>query len=135
MEQSYLADTVLIVHFGWIIFMVYGFVLTVRAFWRPAFWDRWIFRTVHLAGILLVAGLEILGKYCPLTVWEDALRRTSQAEGEVPSQFIMGYIEKLVYPGVSPLVYLIPTYGIALFTLLISLVKPPKKFQHKSKRR
>jgi hypothetical protein len=130
--QRTLADIVLVIHLIWIIFMLYGFVLTVRAFWRPAFWDRWLFRTIHLAGIVFVASLELLHKYCPLTIWENALRQPGQSGSEAPNYFIMGYIERLVYPDVSPLVYLLPTYGIALFTLVMFLVKRPAKFRCRS---
>lgn len=122
-----LADIILIFHLLWIIFMLYGFALTVRAFWRPAFWDRRLFRTVHLAGIVFVAGLEILGKYCPLTIWENDLRRNLEPTAEYPGQFVLGLIERLIYPDVDPLVYLIPTYGIALFTVLMFVLKPPKR--------
>ena len=131
MNNRLLADIILIVHLGWILFMLYGFALTVRAFWRPAFWDRWLFRTTHLAGILLVASLELLGKYCPLTIWEYGLRRET---GE-PGYFILDWIERLIYPDVNPLIYLIPTYAIALFTLVMFVYRLPSKFRRKGKRR
>jgi len=124
MNNRLLADIILIVHLGWILFMLYGFALTVRAFWRPVFWDRWLFRTIHLGGILFVACLELLGKYCPLTIWEYGLRGTSE-----PGYFILDWIERLIYPDVNPLVYLLPTYGIALFTLVMFVVKLPAKFR------
>jgi hypothetical protein len=107
-------------------------VLVIHLIWRPAFWDRWLFRTIHLAGIVFVASLELLHKYCPLTIWENALRQPGQSGSEAPNYFIMGYIERLVYPDVSPLVYLLPTYGIALFTLVMFLVKRPAKFRCRS---
>lgn len=131
MEYHIIADIILVVHLGWIIFMLYGFVLTVRAFWRPAFWDRWLFRSIHLGGIVFVAGLEILGKYCPLTLWENALRHRYNPANDYPGNFILGYIDKLIYPDVSPLVYLLPTYGIAIFTLVMFLVKRPAKFRRR----
>jgi len=124
-----IADIILVVHLVWIVFMLYGFVLTIRAFWRPAFWNRWLFRSIHLGGIIIVAGLEILGKYCPLTLWENALRHRYNPANNYPGNFILGYIERLIYPDVSPLVYLLPTYGIALFTLVMFVVKRPAKFR------
>lgn len=127
MNDRLLADIILVVHLGWILFMLYGFVRTVIALWRPSFWDRWLFRSIHLGGILLVATLELLGKYCPLTIWEYGLRRGT-AE---PGHFVLDWIERLVYPDVSPLVYLIPTYAIALFTLVMFVWKPPSKFRWK----
>jgi hypothetical protein len=76
---------------------------------------------------LLVATLELLGKYCPLTVWEYDLRHG--ATGSEPPPFVISLIEKLVYPDVDPLVYLIPTFGIAVFTLVMFVVRPPSKFR------
>ena len=72
-----------------------------------------------------MAELELLGQYCPLTIWEYGLRRET---GE-PGYFILDWIERVVYPDVSPLVYLIPTYAIALFILVMFVVKPPAKFR------
>jgi hypothetical protein len=134
MNERLLANTILIIHFGWILFMLYGFALTVRALWRPvswAFWDRWLFRSIHLGGILFVASLELLGKYCPLTIWEYGLRRGADPSAAAPDWFVIGWIERLIYPDVSPLVYLIPTYAIALFTLVMFVWKPPSKFRRR----
>ena len=127
MSSRLLADFILIAHLIWIVFMLYGFALTVRAFWRPAFWDRWLFRSIHLGGILFVAALELLGRYCPLTVWEYHLRWGT----DEPGYFVLDWIERMVYPDVSPLVYLLPTYAIALFTLIMFAVRPPSKFRRR----
>ena len=130
MSDHLLADIILIVHLGWILFMLYGFALTVRALWRPTFlvfWDRWLFRTIHLGGIIFVAALELLGRYCPLTIWEYGLRRGT----DQPGYFVLDWIERLIYPDVNPLVYLIPTYAIALFILVMFVYRPPSKFRRK----
>ena len=132
MLHRILADTILIIHLAWIVFMLLGFVLTVRGFFRPAFFDHWLFRTIHLAGILFVALWEILGKYCPLTLWESGLRRHYNPDVDYPGSFIVGHIEKLIYPDVSPLVVIIPTIAIALFTLVMFVIRPPAKFRRQS---
>jgi len=126
-----LADFIMVVHFGWIIFMFLGFILTIRAFWRPAFFERWLFRSIHLLGILFVAGLEVLGKFCPLTIWENALRHHYNPHTEYPGSFIVGHFENLIYPDVSPIVVIVPTIIIALFTLTAFIIKPPSKFKRK----
>jgi len=125
-----LADALVVIHFVWIVFMLAGFALTVRAFWKPAFFDRWVFRTIHLAGILFVAALEILGKYCPLTVWENTLRHSYDPLQAYPGSFIVQYIAKLVYPEIDPLVLVIPTVFIAGFTLIAFVLRPPRRFRH-----
>jgi hypothetical protein len=123
-----LADAIMVAHFAWILFMLVGFVLTIRGFWNPKFFERWLFRTIHLFGILLVAGLELLNKYCPLTIWENALRRHYDPSTDYPGSFIIAHLEELIYPDVSPLVVVIPTIFIAVFTLAVFILRPPLKF-------
>lgn len=117
----------MVLHLAWIIFMLWGFVLTIRGFFHPKFFDRWLFRTVHLLGILFVVALEILGKYCPLTLWENALRGHYNPETDYPGSFIIKHIEQMIYPDVSPLVVIIPTILLATFTLVAFVLKPPAK--------
>ena len=81
MVYRILADVLVVVHFSWILFMLIGFFMTLwtvianYVFRRPShFLDRWLFRTIHLGGILFVAVLTVLDKYCPLTIWEYNLR-------------------------------------------------------------
>lgn len=73
--QILLADLILIVHFAFVLFVVGG----LPAIWAGAAmrW-RWVrsqrFRIAHLAAIVFVAGEALAGVWCPLTLWEDALR-------------------------------------------------------------
>lgn len=73
--RSLVADLILIVHFAFVLFVGGGLV----AIWAGALsgWD-WVrdlrYRIVHLAAILFVAAESLAGMWCPLTVWEDALR-------------------------------------------------------------
>ena len=131
MLQKILADIIMVIHFAWILFMLLGFVLTIRAFWRPKFFERWLFRSIHLLGILFVLALEILNKYCPLTIWENALRRHYDPNTDYPGSFIIGHIEKLIYPDVSPLVVGLPTMLIAVFTFAVFIIRPPLKFKRR----
>lgn len=140
MLYKILADFVVVVHFAWILFMLWGFVLTVRSSicvyilpaaknkW-PTFFDRWIFRTTHLAGIIYVAILTILGKYCPLTTLENALRRQYDTQLTYPGSFVVHYIERIVYPEANFLIFIIPTITIAVFTILMFIIKPPAKIK------
>lgn len=123
-----LADAIMVIHLAWIIFMIWGFALTIRGFFHPKFFERWLFRTIHLSGILFVTTLEILGKYCPLTLWENALRSHYNPETDYPGSFIIGHITDLVYPDVSPMLVIVPTIVIAAFTLAVFVLKPPAKF-------
>ena len=70
-----LADLVLLIHFGYVLFVVGGLAviwLGGALGWR---WVRnWWFRALHFAAIALVAIEALTGLLCPLTWLEDALR-------------------------------------------------------------
>jgi amino acid transporter len=141
MRYKIMADGIIILHFLWIIFMLAGFVLTVYGViclyvvrrsaerWNR-FFDRWVFRTIHLCGMLLVACLPLLGEYCPLTLWEYALRDRYDPQTAYTGLFIANWLEKLIYPSVHPLVIIIPTVAITLFTLIVYLLRPPQKIKN-----
>jgi len=129
MIYKILADTIVVIHLIWILFILAGFILTIIGFWQKKFFDRWIFRTIHLFGILYVSLLALMGKHCPLTILENILRRKYSPFLSYPGSFIIHYLEKLVYPEVNPLVILIPTIFISLFTISVFIIKPPKKIR------
>lgn len=126
-----LADLIVTIHFAWILFILWGFMLTLRGFFHKEFFDRWLFRTLHLFGIVYVSVLAIMGKYCPLTVWENVLRAKYDPNLTYPGSFIIYYIERLVYPEVNPLIIQIPTAFIAVFTIIVFIFRPPAKIKRK----
>lgn len=140
MLYKILADLVVLIHFAWILFMLWGFILTVCSttsiYVLPAakdrsraFFDRWIFRTIHLGGIVYVAILTVLGKYCPLTILENNLRQQYDTELTYPGSFVVHYIERIVYPEANFLLFVIPTIIIVVFTALMFIIRPPTKIK------
>ena len=127
MIYKILADLIVITHFAWILFMLAGFILAIASFWRKRFSDWRLFRTLHLCGIIYIGILALLGKYCPLTILENTLKAKYAPELMYPGSFIVHYIEKLVYPDVNPLIIIISTVFIALFTLMAFIINRPKK--------
>jgi len=128
MAYKILADTIIVVHFLFILFMLSGFFLTAHAlFFKRKFFNWWLFRSLHLLGILYVASLSLLGKYCPLTILENHFRSRYGVSSAYSGPFIIHYLEKLIYPEVNPLIIQIPTLFIAIFTIVVFIVKPPKK--------
>lgn len=129
MLYKVLADAIVIIHFAWILFMLLGFIFTLCGFFYRSFFDRWLFRTLHLCGIVYVGLLAALRQYCPLTILEYTLRAKYNPELTYPGSFIVHYIEKLVYPDVDLLVILIPTVIIAVFTIAVFIIKPPTRIR------
>lgn len=140
MLYKILADLVVLVHFGWILFVLWGFVLTVYGSIciyvlrvakdrSSAFFDRWIFRSIHVGGIVYVAILTVLGKLCPLTILENKLREQYDPELTYPGSFVMHYIQRIVYPEANFLLFVIPTMIIALFAIVMFIIRPPAKIK------
>ena len=87
--NSALADAILVVHAGFVLFVVGGLVATWigLALGMPFARNLW-FRGIHLAAIAFVVLESVLGMMCPLTAWEHALR------GE---QSDVGFIQRWVH--------------------------------------
>jgi hypothetical protein len=88
-----LADAVLVVHFGFVLFVVGGLALVwigAAAGWA---WVRnYWFRAAHLAAIVFVACEALAGVWCPLTIWEDALRGVHAEKG-----FVARWIHQVMF--------------------------------------
>lgn len=82
------ADLVLILHLGFIVFVVLGGFLIVRF--------RWVV-LVHVPAAAWGTFVELTGRICPLTTWENALRRSAGESGYADS-FIEHYIVPVIYP-------------------------------------
>ena len=105
MSDAALADAVLVVHAGFVLFVVGGLLATWvgLAMGWPFARNPW-FRGLHLAAIGFVVLETLLGFMCPLTIWEDALRGTQHDKG-----FIARWIHAWLFwswpPWVFNLVY------------------------------
>lgn len=84
-----LADFVLLLHFGFVVFVVAGGLLVLR--WPRVAW-------IHLPCAVWGAFVELTGWICPLTPLENRLR---QAAGDAAFEggFIEHYVIPLLYPG------------------------------------
>ena len=91
--NTLLADVVLVVHFLFVAFVVGGLALVwigAAAGWQ---WVRnFRFRVAHLAAIVFVAGEALAGIWCPLTVWEAALRGR-----HADKSFIAEWIHRILF--------------------------------------
>ncbi len=83
-----LADLVVVVHLGFVLFVVLGGLAVLR--WRRLVW-------FHLPAALWGAAIEFTGWVCPLTPLENALRhRAGQAGYE--GGFVEHYLLPVLYP-------------------------------------
>jgi hypothetical protein len=121
--RTYLADLVLLLHFGLACFIVLGLGLIwlgagLAWQWVHNFW----FRLSHLSAIVYVAMEAIVGIVCPLTRWEDALRQNT---GERPS-FVARWIQRLLYYDLPEWVFTAVYIAAALATAITWFLAPPR---------
>jgi hypothetical protein len=84
-----LADLVLLLHLGFVLFAVLGGLLVLR---RP--WLAWL----HLPAVVWAALIEFFGWICPLTPLENRLRRAGGRAGYAEG-FVEHYVTGILYPG------------------------------------
>jgi Protein of Unknown function (DUF2784) len=122
-----LADAVLIIHFGVVLFVVGGLVVVVIGNWLGWRWvNGWWFRLAHLAAIVFVVVQTWLGQYCPLTVLESWLRlRAGLASYE--KSFIEHWVQRIIFHEAPLWVFALGYTVFALFVVLAWLRFPPRR--------
>lgn len=108
------ADTVVIVHFLWIVFLFLG-----------AIWGRKnkTVRFVHVSGLIFSVVMQVFDWYCPLTILEVWLRSKSDPVHAYAGSFIVYYAEKVVYLDLSRGLIFILTILLVAFNAGAYLMK------------
>ena len=88
MLYGYLADLVLVVHFGFVVFVALGGLLVLR--WPNAAW-------LHVPAALWGVAIEYSGDVCPLTPLEIDWRQRA-GEAGYPGGFLDYYVTAVIYP-------------------------------------
>lgn len=120
------ADLLVLLHFAFILMVLLGGFVVLR--------HRW-FALAHLPAVAWGAAVELCGWTCPLTPWEQNLRRLAGDAG-YSGGFIEHYLLELIYPGwltsdiqvamgVLVIVLNLATYARVLFRRSRTLGHPP----------
>jgi len=108
MLYRFLADLVVLLHLGFVLFVVLGGLFTLR--WPRAAW-------VHLPAAIWGVCVEFTQAICPLTPLENYLRRLG-GEAGYSGGFIEHYIIPVLYPaGLDRSVQ----WGLGIFVLLLNV--------------
>ena len=118
-----MADALLLVHFAIAAFISGGLLLVWLGAALGWGWvrDPW-FRYAHLAAIAFVAAEALAGVACPLTVWEDLLRGSVQAES-----FVGRWVRRLLYYEAPPWAFTAAYVAWAAATLVTLRLVPPRR--------
>ena len=114
MLHKIFADCVVLLHFLWILFLIFGAFLGVR--------NRAI-KYIHLSGLLFAILIQIFGWYCPLTHLEFWLRSRHNPSIAYAGSFIIHYVERLVYLEISQTGIFLATIGLVIFNSWLYLRK------------
>ncbi|MDQ3495110.1 MAG: DUF2784 domain-containing protein [Pseudomonadota bacterium] len=93
----WLADALLALHVGIVVFVVLGTVAILVGGWRGWGWVRnRRLRITHLGLMVFIALQAWLGRLCPLTVWEQALRNRA-GQATYSESFIQHWLSRLIF--------------------------------------
>ncbi|MFW6059591.1 MAG: DUF2784 domain-containing protein [Phycisphaeraceae bacterium] len=124
MFHRVLADIVLLVHAGFIAFVVFGLLLILVGGMRRWQWvrNRW-FRIAHLACIGIVVLQAWLGVACPLTVWENNLRAAA-GETTYPGGFFAYWVRRAIFFDLPDVLFLLLYTAFGLLVVLTFWLVP-----------
>ena len=121
------ADAILLLHVGFITFVVAGLALILAG--KPLGW-RWVrhfwFRLAHLAAIGIVTLQSWLGAICPLTVWEMKLRALA-GDSVYAGAFVAYWLQQLIYYRAPPWVFVLAYSLFAALVVASWIWIPPRR--------
>jgi len=123
-----LADLILLLHFGIVVFVVAGFALIwIGRFRHWSFVRRWAFRLSHLLLLGAVVVQAGTGVWCPLTVWENELRARAGTGAAYEASFLHHWIHRLLFYDLPEQAFMF-AYSAFLMLIVLSLaLVPPRR--------
>ena len=100
MPFKILADSVVALHFLWILFLIFGAFAGRR--YQPV-------KYIHIGGLVFALMLQVFDWYCPLTHLEVWLRAKHDPGQAYAGSYIIHYLEKVIYTEVDRAVIVVLT--------------------------
>ncbi len=120
------ADAVLLLHALFVAFVLLGQLLIIVGGWRR--W-RWVrnrrFRLLHLLAIGIVVIQSWLGRICPLTTWEMALRSRA-GDSVYTGSFVVHWVETILYYSLPAWVFVVCYTAFAALVVASWFAVPPR---------
>lgn len=128
---QFLADAVLLLHFGVVLFVIGGLVLVVVGNLRG--WWPWVnslwFRLAHVLAIGIVVAQAWLGEVCPLTTLESWLR-VKAGSPSYSKSFIEHWVQQLLFYEAPFWVFTLAYTVFGLLVLASWWYFPPRHKKH-----
>lgn len=125
---AFLADGVLVVHMAIAAFNIFALPLTVLGLalgWRIA--RNAFFRVAHVGCMAAVLFFVALGRYCPLTKWENSLRAMAGQDG-YDATFTAHWLERLFYIDMEPRA-MVAAYAVWVASMVMLWFLAPPHFK------
>ncbi|MCS7281473.1 MAG: DUF2784 domain-containing protein [Desulfobacterota bacterium] len=103
MVYKVLADFVILVHFFWILFLLFGAFFGLKSK---------KLRILHIFGLFFAFFIQTFDLYCPLTYLEIYIREKHEPDKAYAGSFIAYYVEKLIYIELSRILILLLTFCV-----------------------
>lgn len=126
-----LADSVLLLHFAVVVFVIGGLALIIAGNtlaswpWVNGLW----FRLAHAAAIGFVVAQTWLGKICPLTTLESWLR-VRAGSASYNKSFIEDWVQRLLFYEAPSWVFTLAYTMFGLLVLVSWWYFPPRRRKH-----
>jgi len=118
------ADFVVVIHFLWILFIIFG-----------AFWGKYsrVVKYIHIGGLIFSIVSQIFFWICPLTHLEVWLEEHYNPSLAYPGSFITHYLDKIIYIQISERIIFVLTLAIVGISGLAYWKYPASKGPDKNK--
>ena len=123
------ADAILLLHVLFVAFVISGLLLISAGYFRGWAWVRnpW-FRLAHILAIGVVVLQAWLGRICPLTIWEMALRKKA-GDATYEGSFIGHWLQSLLYYDAPAWVFTVAYTGFGLLVVATWILVRPRPFR------
>lgn len=131
MTFTFLADTLLMLHFVFVLFVVLGLAVIFLGHYLKWHWVKnRRFRILHILAIGIVVLQSWFGVICPLTTWEMALREAAGTQTYAGS-FIQYWLHRLLYYRAPEWVFIMLYTGFGALVMLSWYLVRPHPYEKK----
>lgn len=128
-SAALLANVILLVHVGIVAFVVVGELMFLQGARRGWHWVRnFPLRLGHLVLMVFIALQAWMGALCPLTSWEQALRRRA-GHATYAESFIEHWLSRLIFFDAPWWLFVAAYTAFALLVLLTWHWVPPRRLR------